>query len=35
LNGPVTYAALDVALGLKPPPIRVVRKQVRSERNTK
>jgi CubicO group peptidase (beta-lactamase class C family) len=35
LNGPVTYAALDVALGLKPQPIRVVRKQVRSERNTK
>jgi CubicO group peptidase (beta-lactamase class C family) len=35
LNGPVTYAALDVALGLKPQPIRIVRNQVRSERNTK
>ncbi len=44
LNGPVTYAALDVALGLKPQPIRSVRSrekiphstgQVRSERNTK
>jgi len=44
LNGPVTYAALDVALGLRPQPIRIVRNlekiprstsQVRSERNTK
>lgn len=35
LNGPVTYAALDVALGLKPQPIRIMRNQVRSERSTK
>lgn len=32
LNGPVTYAALDVALGLRPQPIRMVRK-VRAPRN--
>jgi CubicO group peptidase (beta-lactamase class C family) len=44
LNGPITYAALDVALGLKPQPIRMARHlekipystgRVRSERNTK
>jgi CubicO group peptidase (beta-lactamase class C family) len=32
LNGPVTYAALDVALGLRPQPIRMVR-QVRAPRD--
>ncbi len=42
LNGPVTYAALDAALGLKPQPIRIARNpkkiphqtgRIRSERN--
>lgn len=34
LNGPVTYAALDVALGLKPQPIRVVRNLEKASRST-